>query len=430
MNTPETVFTDIKNEQPTSKEWPAQSPEMRPVAALVAYDKNSRTHSKAQILQVAASIQEWGWTTPILIDENDLILAGHARLAAAKEIGLKDVPCIVARGWTANQKRAYVIADNKLAENAGWDLAILKEELGSIDATGFDLSLTGFSENELGRLLFKEGEGLTDPDAVPEAPMVPTAQIGDIFILGNHRLICGDSTDPNAVTRLLNGVKPHLMVTDPPYGVEYDASWREKRLGQKGGAVGKVLNDNKADWREAWALFPGNVAYVWHAALSTGIVQESLLSCGFNTRSQIIWAKDNFAISRCDYHWQHEPCWYAVREKTTGNYSGDRKQSTLWEIPKPKKSETGHSTQKPIECMQRPIENNSSVGQAIYDPFSGSGTTLIAAERTNRHCYAIELNPAYVDVAVKRWQDFTGNKAIHQETGTPFNDLAQIRAQT
>ena len=248
-----------------------------------------------------------------------------------------------------------------------------------------------------------------------------------------HRIACGSSTDPATVERALAGVKPHLMVTDPPYGVEYDANWRneaDRANGKPYGAraVGKVQNDDRADWTEAWALFPGDVAYVWHAGLFAGVVADSLSHCGFKLRSQIIWAKSCLAIGRGDYHWQHEPCWYAVKDGRVGHYAGDRKQTTLWQIPKPQKSETGHSTQKPIECMKRPIENNSSPGQAIYEPFSGSGTTIIAAEMTGRACYAIELNPAYVDVAVKRWQDFTGRQATLESDGRTFDEIAAKRA--
>jgi DNA modification methylase len=197
------------------------------------------------------------------------------------------------------------------------------------------------------------------------------------------------------------------------------------RAKRKSGAFGKVLNDDRADWRDAWALFPGDVAYVWHADKKSPEVAESLTSCDFTMRNLIIWAKGSMVISRGDYHHQHEPCWYAVRNKKTGHYVGDRKQTTLWQIPKPQKSETGHSTQKPVECMKRPIENNSSPGQAVYEPFSGSGTTIIAGEMTGRHVYAIELNPAYVDVAVKRWQEFTGKDAVLEATGATFAQVAE-----
>jgi DNA modification methylase len=220
------------------------------------------------------------------------------------------------------------------------------------------------------------------------------------------------------------------MVTDPPYGVEYDPSWREKAgKGGKRLAKGRVLNDHRADWREAWALFPGDVAYVWHGALHAATVAESLEVAGFTIRCQIIWAKDRLVLSRGDYHWQHEPAWYAVRKSGKGHWAGDRKQTTLWSIEKPKKSETGHSTQKPVECMARPIRNNSSPGQAIYEPFSGSGTTIIACEQEGRACHAIELNPAYVDVAVTRWENFTGQTATLEGDGRTFDEIGADRCK-
>ena len=296
----------------------------------------------------------------------------------------------------------------------------------------FDLDLVGFDEAELANLLAETTEGETDPDEVPEPPVDPVSVLGDVWILGKHRIVCGDCTDQGVVDKALDGVKPHLMVTDPPYGVEYDANWRneaDRANGKPYGAlaVGEVLNDDRADWRDAWALFPGDVAYVWHAGNMAHVVAESLLACELNIRAQIIWAKHQFVIGRGDYHPHHEPCWYAVRKGKVGHYNGDRKQSTLWQIPKPQKSETGHSTQKPVECMKRPIENNSSPGQAVYEPFSGSGTTIIAGEMTGRCIHAIELNPAYVDVAVTRWQAFAGKQAFHAETGKTFDEMKAER---
>lgn len=244
-----------------------------------------------------------------------------------------------------------------------------------------------------------------------------------------HKIICGDSTNAEVVAALLDGAKPHLMVTDPPYGVEYDPSWRAKAgVNTNTGKMGKVLNDDRADWREAWALFPGDVAYVWHASLFTCEVLESLEACKFRNRSMIIWAKDRFTLGRGDYHWQHEPCWYVVREGKRGHYVGGRSQSTLWAIPAREDSGFGHGTQKPVECMKRPIENNSEPGDAVYEPFSGSGTTIIAAQIAGRRCYAIELNPAYVDVAVKRWQDFTGKEAVLVGSGATFAEVTDLRA--
>lgn len=409
---------------------PADKVEKWPIERLIPYARNSRTHSDEQVAQIAASIREWGWTTPVLVDEAGMIIAGHGRIMAARKLGLAQVPVMVAEGWSEPQKRAYVLADNQLAMNAGWDMDLLKLEMQELQALDFDLDLLGFDEKALSNILAQENEGLTDPDATPEVPETPVTQPGDIWVLGKHRIACGSSTDAHTVEALLAGVKPHLMVTDPPYGVEYDANWRNEAVRSTGKAiggraVGKVLNDDKADWREAWALFPGDVAYVWHAGLYAATVAESLAACDLLPRSQIIWAKQQFAIGRGDYHWQHEPCWYAVRKGKPGHYDGGRKQSTLWEIAKPQKSETGHSTQKPVECMKRPIENNSSPGQAVYEPFSGSGTTIIAGEMTGRCVYAIELNPAYVDVAIKRWQDFTGQQAVLESTGEPFPSQLQ-----
>lgn len=422
----------------SATEWPASNVEMRAIAGLVPYARNSRTHSPEQVDQIAASMREWGWTNPVLIDEEGTIIAGHGRVLAAQKLGITEAPVMLARGWSDGQKRAYVIADNKLALNAGWDMEKLAVEIGDLSGMGFDMNLTGFSDDELAKLVPGGTDGLTDPDEVPDAPARAVTVLGDTWVLGKHRIRCGDSTVPTDVEALLAGVKPHLMVTDPPYGVEYDANWRngavdpesgvvKGKVGAEGRAVGKVLNDDCADWREAWALFPGDVAYVWHAGNMAHVVAESLLACGLHIRAQIIWAKSKFVISRGDYQRQHEPCWYAVRKGKTGHYDGGRKQSTLWKIDKPQKSETGHSTQKPVECMKRPIENNSSPGQAVYEPFSGSGTTIIAGEMTGRAIYAMELNPPYVDMAIKRWQDFTGQKAVLESSGKTFEETADQR---
>ncbi len=418
---------------PINNSWPADKVERIAVSALVPYARNARTHSPEQVDQIAASIREWGWTVPVLIDETGGLIAGHGRVMAAKKLGLSDVPAMRAEGWSEAQKRAYVLADNKLALNAGWDNELLRVELDGLKELDFDLSLTGFADLELSTILADKTEGLTDPDETPEPPAKPVSVLGDVWLLGKHRIVCGSSTEVESVDKALNGVKPHLMVTDPPYGVEYDADWRNKAMradGSKDGgrAVGKVLNDDKADWREAWALFPGDVAYVWHAGNMAHVVAESLLACDLHIRAQVIWAKSQFVIGRGDYHPQHEPCWYAVRKGKTGHYDGGRKQSTLWQIDKPQKSETGHSTQKPVECMKRPIENNSSAGQAVYEPFSGSGTTIIAAEMTSRCCHAIELNPAYVDVAIERWQNYTGHQATLEATGETFSEVKSGRA--
>jgi ParB-like chromosome segregation protein Spo0J len=351
--------------------WPADQVERRPLAGLIPSARNARTHSDAQVAQIAASIREWGWTMPILVDEAGTIIAGHGRVLGAVRLGLDEVPVMVARGWSDAQKRAYMIADNKLGLNAGWNDELLRIELGDLASMGFDLPLVGFSDLELSALNVSGNPGLTDPDEVPEAPVEPVTRPGDLWVLGNHRLLCGDATKADDVAKALGGVRPHLMVTDPPYGVNYNADWRNHAFRANGSpiagtAIGKVSNDDRTDWREAWALFPGDVAYAWHPPGAMQVNHfEALVAAGFEIRMQIIWAKQQFPIGRGNYHVQHEPCWYAVRKTKTAHWSGDRTQSTLWQINKPVKSETGHSTQKPVECMKRPIENNSSPGQAV-----------------------------------------------------------------
>jgi hypothetical protein len=345
----------------------------RSIASVRPAARNARTHSAAQVQQIGRSIEAFGWTNPILVDEHNAIIAGHGRLEAAKQHGMAEVPTITLAGLSADQKRALAIADNQLALNAGWDAETLRLELGELGAAGFDLSLVGFSDDEMAAWLAEPTSGLTDPDDVPETPAEPVSRAGDVWLLGRHRLVCGDATSEVDVSLALAGVKPHLMVTDPPYGTNYDPEWRVDR-GLSSARRGAVTNDNRADWREAWALFSGSIAYVWHAGLHAREVVESLEAAAFEMRAQIIWNKGHIVISRGHYHFQHEPCWYAVRKGSTAQWHGDHKQSTVWDIDKQRASETGHGTQKPVECMRRPIENNSSAGQAVYDPFVGSGT--------------------------------------------------------
>ena len=405
--------------------------EYRRTTDLVPYAANARTHSAAQVAQLVASIREFGFTNPILTDGEGGILAGHGRVLAAKELGMEEVPTIALDRLTPAQRRAYILADNQLAVNAGWDRELLALELKALSATDIDLGLIGFGADELQALL-TGGDlktGLTDPDAVPPVPERAVSVVGDLWCLGSHRLLCGDATSSTDVSRLLASVVPHLMVTDPPYGVDYDPAWRLRAGVNNSSRMGQVRNDDRADWREAWTLFPGSVAYVWHGALHSSEVAASLMAASFDIRAQIIWAKPRLVLGRGHYHWQHEPCWYAVRSGGTGHWSGDRSQTTLWSIGhEGQDAATEHATQKPVACMRRPIENNSSVGQAVYDPFLGSGTTLIAAEQTGRSCYALELEPRYIDVALLRWQAFTGQEARHAESGESFAVVAALRA--
>ena len=408
--------------------FPAYRPQRN--AVLIPYARNARTHSDSQGAQIAASIREFAFTNPILVDGERGVMAGHGRLLAARQLGMTEVPTLELAHLTPTQRRAYVLADNKLALNAGGDTDMLRLELADLQLGGFDLGLTGFDEDEIAGLLVDKNGGLTHPDDIPTGPAEPVSQLGDVWVLGRHRLICGDSTDAGTVERVLGGVRPHLMATDPPYGVNYDSAWRNARLtGSQTQRTGKVLNDHRAYWREAWALFPGDVAYVWHGALHATTVADSLTACGFDIWTQIVWAKERLVMGRGHYHWQHEPCWYAVRKGGTGHWAGDRKQTTLWSISsRAQDAETTHGTQEPVECMRRPMENNSSPGQAVYEPFSGSGTTLIAAETSGRACHAVELSPAYVDVAVLRWPAFTGQQAVLEGEGGTFASLASDRA--
>lgn len=438
-----------------SAHWPACQVTLRPIAELKDAVRNARKHSEKQIDQLRGLLRDYGWTMPVLVDEEGRLIAGHGRVEAARREGIAEVPVAVAAGWTETQRRAYALADNKIALNSTWDEAELGLELAELSGLGVELGTLGFEDSEIASLSGTGGHtGLTDPDATPEPPVVPAATRGDLWVLGKHRLLCGNSTNPDDVKRVFGGVKPRLMVTDPPYGVEYDPSWRNEALRADGSpiggrATGVLLNDSNADWREAWALFPGAIAYVWHGGLHAGVVERSLQACKFKIRAQIVWVKQRHVVGRGAYHWQHEPAWYGVREGESddwrfvpehevaayavaegdkADWTGSRKQSTVWFIEHTK-SATGHGTQKPVECMKRPIENNSLPGQPVYEPFSGSGTTIIAAEITGRVCHAIELNPVYIDVAVRRWQEFTGQKATLDGDGRTFDEIAAERAR-
>jgi len=404
--------------------------EYRETSALIPNPRNVRAHPESQIEKIKQSIQAFGFLNPIIISQNGEVVAGHGRLTAAKALGIDTVPCILADHLTENQRRLYMLADNRIQEDAGYDEDALARELKDLFLHEVDLGLTGFDKDELAEFLNPRAD-LTDEDDTPDPPVIPKAQLGETWLMGKHRVRVGDSTNPEDVAALLGQAKPHLMVTDPPYGVEYDATWRTTARNAdgtllstgSGRAKGVVENDGRADWREAWKLFPGVTAYVWHSGRHASVVQQSLEAAGFDIRCQIVWVKNKIAIGRGDYHWKHEPCWYAVRKGATGHWNGSRKESTVWDIDKPQKSETGHSTQKPVECMRRPIVNNSKAGNVVYDPFLGSGTTVIAAEKESRICFGMELSPAYVDVIVKRWQDFTGQKATRESDGVEFDAL-------
>jgi len=416
-----------------------------PIDRLIPSDVNPRSHSPEQIAQIAASIREFGFLNPVLVGPDGGIIAGEGRLRAARTVGMHEVPVIVLAHLSELQRRGLVIADNQLALNAAWDDELLREQLDALRLHGFNLDLLGFDDEELMRRLIdhETGAGLTDEDEVPDVPAVPVTRPGDLWLLGReghaaHRVLCGDATSCEDTLRLLSGQQPpFLMATDPPYGVDLEPEWRERAgLNPRTRQGGKVANDDRIDWSEAWALFPGNVAYIWHAGIHAAEVARGLETCGFQIRSQIIWVKQHFAISRGAYHWRHEPCWYAVRRGETGHWRGGRKQSTVWEIPNlnpfggedaAENEATGHGSQKPIEIMRRPILNHTRQGEACYDPFLGSGSTLIAAESSGRICYGIDIDPSCVDVAVLRWQRYTGRSAVLDSDGRTFEEIARVR---
>lgn len=378
--------------------------ERRKVKDLKLYPKNPRKIDEEKIDRLKKRIQERGFHDVIKIDQDNVILSGNQRRRALQDLGIDEIDVKVPTRKLTDKEREQVLLESNIQEGE-WDEDILKD---FDDDLLVDIGLDDFT--------FKDDVEVVE-DEVPEPPKEAKTKLGDLYKLGEHRLLCGDSTNPQHVELLLQNREPYLMVTDPPYGVSYEPNWRNeaarysKGMGNRSigaGAVGKVSNDDKAEWRESWSLSPSRVAYVWHAGKFAGIVQESLEVCDYEIRSQIIWSKSSFPISRGDYHWKHEPCWYAVKKGNKGNWAGDRKQTTVWNIDKPQKSDTGHSTQKPVECMLRPIKNHDG---DVYDPFGGSGTTLIACEQLKRKCYMMEIDPIYCDVIVERWEKLTGKKA-------------------
>lgn len=402
----------------------------RHVDSLQQDPRNARRHPEKQLNEIRASIRKYGFTKPILLKaDGSTIGAGNGAYEAAKLEGMEEIPTVTLRTLTDQEWRAYAILDNRVPMNAEWNEDMLRAELNALQGFGFDLGEMGFGTMELGTMGvegFAIEERLARAEETPEVSKAPVVTAGELWILGPHRLVIGDSTNAEHVARLLQGgvrgKPPVLMATDPPYGVNYDPAWRTKAFkdGTKR-AEGKVSNDDMSDWTLAWKLFPGNAGYVWHGALHTHVVAANLQTAGFELRSNIIWDKGRFAVGRGDYHWEHEPCWYVVRKGKPGGYVGGRKQTTVWRISH-QKSETGHGTQKPIECMRRPIMNNTKPGDGVYDPFCGSGTTLIAAHMEKRVCFAMELDPKYAQVIIERWEKFADAQA-HRDDGATLDQL-------
>jgi len=421
--------------------------ELWPIDRPKDYPKNARKWSGQAVEKVASSIREYGWRQPVVVDANDVIVIGHLRRAAGKFLGLTEVPVHVACDLTPAQIRGLRLADNRTNQEASWDEDLLALEIAELGGLDFDLSLTGFDVNELDSLL-RDPLDEERAEMAPPLPEVAVTRLGDTWLLGPHRVLCGDATSKDAVARLLCERKPLLMVTDPPYGIELDSEWRDRAgLNKHGPAAASYMkhrteghantsisSDTRADWSEAFALVPSlQVAYCWHASKFTREVLDGLLRIGFLHHQQIIWNKGRAVLTRTPYWFAHEPAWF-VRKKNAPWFGKAGENSTVWEVASPKfimggsdEEKCDHPTQKPLELMRRPILNHTKRGEVVYDGFLGSGTTLMAAELTERVCYGIELDPKYCDVIVQRWEQFTGKKAILDGTKRTFDDIAAER---
>ena len=408
--------------------WLADKIEQWPTDKLVPYARNARTHSDAQVAQIAASIAEFGFTNPILAGSDGVIVAGHGRLAAAQKLGIATVPVVVLDHLTPTQRRALVIADNRIAENAGWDEAMLQVELADLQGDDFDLSLTGFDADALADLLADEettSDGQTDEDSVPDAGTSITRP-GDVWICGNHRVICGDSTDASTYDALMAGEIADMVFTDPPYNVDYANTAKDKMRGTDR----PILNDNLGagfhDFLLA-ALTPtlahcrGGI-YVAMSSSELDVLQSAFRTAGGKWSTFIIWAKHTFTLGHADYQRQFEPILYGWPSDGTRHWCGARDQGDVWNIKKPHKNDL-HPTMKPVELVERAVRNSSRPGDIVLDSFGGSGTTMIASEKSDRKARLIELDPKYVDVIVRRWQDYAGAQATRQSDGVAFDAL-------
>ncbi len=386
---------------------------MTRVGDLTPYARNSRTHSDEQVAQIAASIKEFGWTNPILIDGEKGIIAGHGRLKAAMRLGLEEIPAIELSHLTEIQKKALIIADNKLALNAGWDNELLSLELEELELEGLDLSLTGFGEEEINALKPEVvNEGLTDEDAVFEPPPEPITKPGDIWVLGRHRLMCGDSTSIDHLEKLCNGRQVDMWLTDPPYNVAYEGKTKDALTIKNDSMLDDIFRQFLRDaYTAADAVMKsGAVFYIWFADVESYNFIGAVKDVGWKMSQILIWKKSSLILGRKDYHFKHEPCIYGWKEGAGHLWAADRKQTTILEFDKPSRNGE-HPTMKPVALFEYQMLNNTKGGDIVLDSFGGSGTTLVAAEKNGRVAYLMELDPKYCDVIVKRWEEFTGQKA-------------------
>ncbi len=411
--------------------WLADRIELWPIDKLLPYVRNARQHSDEQIAQIAASIAEFGFVNPILTGADGVLVAGHGRLAAARKLGLPTVPVVVLDHLTPTQRRALVLADNRLAELATWDDALLRIELEALQDDGFDLDLTGFDADALAELLADEEpqiEGRTEDDAIPEMPEEPVSRPGDVWRLGSHRLVCGDATTAEAYARLFpDGERADMVFTDPPYNVNYANSAKDKLRGKHrpilNDALGAGFHDFLYDALSLLVAHTRGAIYVAMSSSELDTLQAAFRAAGGHWSTFIIWAKNTFTLGRSDYQRQYEPILYGWPEGAERHWCGDRDQGDVWQIKKPQKNDL-HPTMKPVELVERAIRNSSRPGDVVLDPFGGSGTTLIAAEKSGRVARLIELDPKYADVIVRRWQDWTGKQTTRESDGLAFDQAA------
>lgn len=405
-----------------------ESVEHWPLQRLIPYANNARTHDESQVSQIAASIAEFGFVNPILVGDDHIIVAGHGRLMAAQQLGLESVPVIVLGHLSETQRRALVIADNKIAANAGWDESLLKLELSDLHDIGFDLDVMGFSDEELDEILGVDDEsGETDEDQVPEVEDEPVSQAGDCWVLGNHRVVCGDSTSKDDLSALMQGELADMAFTDPPYNVDYGNNAKDKMRGKDR----RILNDNLGDDFQSFLKLAlenllqvtKGACYVAMSSSELDTLQKAFRDAGGKWSTFIVWAKNTFTLGRSDYQRQYEPILYGWRDGSEHYWCGARDQGDVWFFNKPVKNDL-HPTMKPVELVERAIRNSSKSRDIVLDLFGGSGSTLIACEKTNRSARLIELDPKYVDVIVRRWQDYSGNEAVRESDSQCFNDVA------
>ena len=403
--------------------------ELVSIDKLVPYVNNARTHSPEQIIKLRSSLREFGFINPVIIDRDYGVIAGHGRIMAAKEEGLKEVPCLFADHLTEAQKKAYIIADNRMAMDAGWDEELLRVEIEALQAEAFDLSFTGFDEKELSDL-FKTESDVQDDDYDLTAALEKAAFVekGDVWVVGRHRLVCGDATDPNDVDLLMDGKKANLIVTDPPYGVSFKSSsgLTIKNDSMKDNEFYEFLL--KSFFNMAAHLESGGAAYVFHADTEGLNFRKAFIDAGFHLAGCCIWVKDSLVLGRSDYQWQHEPVLYGFLQNGKHPWYSDRKQTTIWNFAKPKRN-ANHPTSKPLDLLSYPIGNSSQENAIVIDTFGGSGSTLMACEQMNRSCYTMELDEKYASVILRRYVDDTGDfenvYVVRGDTKIPYAELVK-----